>query len=660
MFAAGAGVTPQEARFRAASSSGSRIGQPTVSRSGRTCTNKSSLAALCRSYRPSRRPGRAPASCRSTFAAAVWAVSNEIASLKNWDDDDHQAVSVAIHGGADNDDPYEIVLTNHESAAADTLSGLDVAATYYCVVSRPAAGRVQLEVYSDAARTALVGRLGVTVDTARTWQYLYAANSYGDAPTDAAALSFDVENLNTLAPATEHSYYNESWQVLEERSDGVPAAQYLWDPRYVDAPVLRWRYSGQATETLYYTQDANWNITAVVSAAGSVVERYMYAAYGEVTVLDANWDPDTNNESDVANARLFQGEELNAETGLNASRFRDGYHPALGVWTSRDPAQTIDGSNLYQFCLSRPTSGTDPMGLCFGTAPNPSAWTEGEFQEWMEEEGSATGSSSPAVIREGIDRLDRAIQEMEREQAAASSQAAADALATDYGSGRESDSGFWGTLEGLIRGSMQIQAQIPLIGAGSQAALYFWDVGADIAADRDRGVGWPDAVADAYGRHTPFIDLGYLAGESWKSDTITSGVDFGKPITEEEFWKRNILFFGSEALALGGAASMSLRGAVGEAESLAPVSRVPGQLGAGAAHETSRLAELGVSKNTTIWRPTMADVDSAAFKVVVGDAKYTSTGQLRGTTLDATERGLLEIKGGKSVLDSSYQLRLQV
>ena len=32
---------------------------------------------------------------------------------------------------------------------------------------------------------------------------------------------------------------------------------------------------------------------------------------------------------------------------------------------------------------------------------------------------------------------------------------------------------------------------------------------------------------------------------------------------------------------------------------------------------------------------------------------------LKGSILDATETGLPEIKGGSSVLDSTYQLRLQ-
>ena len=48
-------------------------------------------------------------------------------------------------------------------------------------------------------------------------------------------------------------YYNEAWQVLEERKAvGVSAenretpaatvyAQYAWDIRYIDAPIVRWR-----------------------------------------------------------------------------------------------------------------------------------------------------------------------------------------------------------------------------------------------------------------------------------------------------------------------------------------------------------------------------------------------------------------------------------
>jgi len=174
-------------------------------------------------------------------------------------------------------------------------------------------------------------------------------------------------------------YYNENWQAVEVRRDGDadPLDQYVWDPRYVDAPLVRFHdantdgdYLDSGDNVLYYCQDANWNVTAVVSAGGSVVERYMYAAYGKATVLEADWSADADGASDVANARLFQGEELNPETGLYSSRVRTTYHPTLGVFTSRDPAGYIDGSNVYQYCLSNPAGGTDPMGLCFGTAPD--------------------------------------------------------------------------------------------------------------------------------------------------------------------------------------------------------------------------------------------------------------------------------------------------
>jgi hypothetical protein len=71
------------------------------------------------------------------------------------------------------------------------------------------------------------------------------------------------------------------------------------------------------------------------------------------------------------------------------------------------------------------------------------------------------------------------------------------------------------------------------------------------------------------------------------------------------------------------------------------------------------LVELGIPKDNTVWRPTQADMDSAAFKVIVGEPKFTPGGLPKGTIFDGTLGGNLEIKGGSSTLDSTYQLRLQ-
>ncbi len=83
-------------------------------------------------------------------------------------------------------------------------------------------------------------------------------------------------------------------------------------------------------------------------------------------------------------------------------------------------------------------------------------------------------------------------------------------------------------------------------------------------------------------------------------------------------------------------------------------------LRAGQLHEAEQLAKLGVDKNTLVFRPTQEQIDSAAFKVIVGDAKYTKGGQVKGTIFDGvSDTGYLEIKGGRSELNSTYQLRLQ-
>jgi len=83
----------------------------------------------------------------------------------------------------------------------------------------------------------------------------------------------------------------------------------------------------------------------------------------------------------------------------------------------------------------------------------------------------------------------------------------------------------------------------------------------------------------------------------------------------------------------------------------------PSQLVAGRDFESRMLDSIGAAKNTDVWRPSTDQIDSAAFKVIVGDAKYTAGGLPVGVIPDSAG---LEIKGGASTLVSSYQLRLMV
>ena len=109
---------------------------------------------------------------------------------------------------------------------------------------------------------------------------------------------------------------------------------------------------------------------------------------------------------------------------------------------------------------------------------------------------------------------------------------------------------------------------------------------------------------------------------------------------------------GAGALARAGttAAQTGLKAAQATAQSGSPA-----QLVAGQAWEAAQLAEQGLVKNTAVWRPTAEQIQSAAFKVIVGEAKFTQGGKAVGVIVDAAG---VEIKGGSSVLESTYQLRL--
>jgi RHS repeat-associated protein len=177
---------------------------------------------------------------------------------------------------------------------------------------------------------------------------------------------------NPASPTLALDYYhNSGGQIVEVRKDGseYPLEQYVWSPRYVHAPVLRWRdgntdgdLEDEGDSTLYYCNDANFNVTALVDASGTVVERYLYDPYGKVTICDSDWTPRENNASAYANEVLFTGHRLDPESGLYYTLWRH-YHPTLGDWTGRDPKGYVDGMSLYEYVGGCPLTRMDAMGL---------------------------------------------------------------------------------------------------------------------------------------------------------------------------------------------------------------------------------------------------------------------------------------------------------
>ena len=248
-----------------------------------------------------------------------------------------------------------------------------------------------------------------------TWDAWNRLVEVKDGESMVAQYAYDGLNhriTKTVGATIAHCYYNASWQLLETREGAGapetldPKTQYVWSVRYIDAPVLRDRDTDDdddLDERLYFTNDANMNVTALVNTSGTVLERYAYTPYGKPSFFDASWNPRAASAYD--NAILYCGYYYDQETGLYHVRERY-YHPILGLLLSRDPIGYRAGTNLYGYVRSSPCVHVDPYGVlearsqpngpciraCYGT------W----YGLWLKPSGYYEGISGYAVVRETL------------------------------------------------------------------------------------------------------------------------------------------------------------------------------------------------------------------------------------------------------------------
>jgi RHS repeat-associated protein len=146
--------------------------------------------------------------------------------------------------------------------------------------------------------------------------------------------------------------------------------EFLWgDPGRFPEPVAMVAQSGAGAptgESLYhYLHDALGSVVALTDSTGTVVERYTYDPYGKTLI--ETWDSRNQTwlqktASPLGNPFMWTGQRYDAGTGLYAFLYRT-YSPGLGRWLQRDPAEYVDGVNLFQYVRCRPTRWTDPFGL---------------------------------------------------------------------------------------------------------------------------------------------------------------------------------------------------------------------------------------------------------------------------------------------------------
>ena len=121
--------------------------------------------------------------------------------------------------------------------------------------------------------------------------------------------AYQYDGLGRLISETDGTtttdfYYSNNWQIIEERSgvttaaglstgsNGTVSAEYVFSPIYVNA-ALTWdkdtNGDGTLDRRLYYTSDANFDVTSVVATSGSVQERVVYDAYGNASFYSSSW-----------------------------------------------------------------------------------------------------------------------------------------------------------------------------------------------------------------------------------------------------------------------------------------------------------------------------------------------------------------------------------
>lgn len=113
---------------------------------------------------------------------------------------------------------------------------------------------------------------------------------------------------------------------------------------------------------VFYSYDANGNVTGLTDTNGSNVATYVYDPFGG-TVSSSGALADEN-------PFRFSTKYWDDETGLYYYGFRY-YQPETGRWPSRDPIEEDGGENLYTFVLNDPVRQTDSLGLFGRNDPPP-------------------------------------------------------------------------------------------------------------------------------------------------------------------------------------------------------------------------------------------------------------------------------------------------
>lgn len=184
-----------------------------------------------------------------------------------------------------------------------------------------------------------------------TWRFGRRLTSFG-------ANTFDYNAEGKRIKKNNISYIYDSQGRLFAQSNGI---EYFYDE---NSSPIAFAYLG---EVYYYKKDLLGNVIEILDTTGTTVVKYTYDAWGNHKVLNPDGTESTDNTF-VGNINpiRYRSYYFDTETGLYFLQTRY-YDPQIGRFINIDDIsylepESINGLNLYAYCLNNPIKHIDPNG----------------------------------------------------------------------------------------------------------------------------------------------------------------------------------------------------------------------------------------------------------------------------------------------------------